>query len=121
MGHAEFEWRPAVAQDSVTVGLPRSHGCVSKDRGAGVAIDDFPSSGIGPPGLPCDGIEATLIAVAFPVALEGESDARGKRLPGNSVGVVGLEWAMMAPDDAFRWAGVTQGPGQQVVAQEDSV
>lgn len=81
MGHAEFERRPAVAEDSVTVGLPRSHGCVSEDRGAGVAIDDFPSGGIGPPGLSCDGIEATQIAVAFPVALEGESDARGKRLP----------------------------------------
>jgi hypothetical protein len=37
------------------------------------------------------------------------------------VGVVGLEWAMMAPNEAVRRAGVTQGPGQQVVAQEDSV
>ena len=121
MGHAEFERRPAVAQDSVTVGLPRSHGCVSEDRGAGVAIDDFPSGGIGPPGLSCDGIEATQIAVAFPVALEGESDARGKRLPGDSVGVIRFEWAVFAPNEAVRRAGVAEGTGQQVVAQEDPV
>ena len=77
MRHAEFQRWPAIAQHSVTIGLPRSCGRVGEDRGSGVAIDDFPDGGIGTPGPPPDRIKAALIAVAFPVAWEGQSDARG--------------------------------------------
>ena len=121
VGHADFERGTPVAHDPVAVGLPGAGGRVGEDGGARIAIEDLPRSVGRPEGPAGDGIEGPQVAIALPVAAEGESDALGSGFPPDRTGVVGLEQPVVGARKARRVARMAGGSRHEMVAHDHTV